>query len=210
MIIQSVNVGAATAVPWGSLKRSAIDKRPVDRPTQIKTLGLRGDEIADLVFHGGPDKAVYAFAREDLDEWSASCGTLFGPGTFGENLTTSGIDLNEVRIGDRWRVGTALIEAACVRIPCSVFQGFVGQDRWVKRFTERGRPGVYFRVIEEGVVSAGDPIAVVERRAHDLTIGYLFRARTTDRSLLPHLLAEPRISEATRKAVQSYESAVQF
>lgn len=206
MIVESVNVGRIVDVPWGSLRRSAIDKRPVSGPVEVGTLGVAGDEIADLTFHGGPDKAVYAFAREDLDEWSAVCGRTFAPGSFGENLTTSGIDLNEVRIGERWQIGTAVLEAACVRIPCSVFQGFVGQERWVKRFTQRGRPGAYFRVIEEGAMRANDPISVVEHRAHDLTIGYLFRARTTDRSLLSELQSEPRISAVTRKAVESYVS----
>lgn len=204
MIVESVNVGSTVEVPWGSLKRSAIDKRPVAGPVRVHCLGLGGDEIADLIHHGGVDKAVYAFAAEDLEEWSVVTGREFVPGQFGENLTTRGVDLFEVRIGERWRIGTAVLEAACVRIPCSVFQGFVDQLHWVRRFTERGRPGVYFRVITEGEIEAGDEITVVEERPHDLTIGYLFRAMTTDRSLLPPLLAEPRISAKVRKVTEQY------
>lgn len=203
-MVESVNVGPAVDVPWGSLKRSAIDKRPAAGPVRVHALGLGGDEIADLKHHGGIDKAVYAFAAEDLEEWSVATGREFVPGQFGENLTTTGIDLNEVRVGERWRIGSAVLEASCVRIPCSVFQGFVDQPQWVRRFTERGRPGAYFRVIAEGEVEAGDGVTVVEERSHDLTIGYLFRAMTTERHLLPGLLEEARISASARKVTKQY------
>jgi MOSC domain-containing protein YiiM len=120
-------------------------------------------------------------------------GRPLRPGQFGENLTTSGIDLNEARAGDRWRVGGALLEIAGVRIPCSVFQGFLGEPRWVKRFMLARMPGPYLRVLEEGAVAAGDTIEVVERRDHDVTVQLMFRALTTERTLVPMLAAEPRI-----------------
>jgi len=191
--VVSVNVGAVVDVPWGALRRSAIDKRPVDRPVLVRTLGVDGDEIGDLVNHGGPDQAVYAYAAEDLDAWSNETGRRFVPGQFGENLTTSGIDLNTVHAGDRWRVGGALLEVAGIRIPCSVFQGFVDEERWVRRFTAARRPGPYLRVLEEGLVSAGDTIELVEERDHEITVEFLFRALTTERALLPRLAAETRI-----------------
>lgn len=209
-MVESVNVGPAVDVPWGSLRRSAIDKRPAAGPVRVHALGLGGDEIADLKHHGGIDKAVYAFAAEDREEWSVATGREFVPGQFGENLTTRGIDLNEVRVGERWRIGTAVLEASCVRIPCSVFQGFVDQPQWVRRFTERGRPGVYLRVITPGEVTSGDSITVVEERPHDLTIGYLFRAMTTQRHLSPRLLEEPRISAYARKVTEQYMSYAQI
>lgn len=196
--VESVNAGRVRAVPWGSLKRSAIDKRPVDGPVRVRTLGLRPDEIADDVHHGGADQAVYAFATEDLAWWSNQIGTSIAPGGFGENLTTRGIAVNDARIGDRWRIGTTMLEVASVRIPCSVFAGFIDQPRWVRRFTEVGRPGPYLRVLEEGTITAGDPIEVVERRDHDITVGMMFRALTTERSLLPRLLEEPRVPQGAR------------
>jgi MOSC domain-containing protein YiiM len=191
--VESVNVGRTVDVPWGKLGRSAIDKRPVDGPVHVHAGGLDGDQIADQVFHGGPDQAVYAYAAEDLRTWSDELGRTLRPGQFGENLTTSGLDLNDARAGDRWRVGGALLEIAGVRIPCSVFQGFLDEPRWVRRFMLGRRPGPYLRVLEEGPVAAGDAIEVVERREHDITVELLFRALTTERELVPQLAAEPRI-----------------
>lgn len=193
-VVESVNVGPAVDVPWGKYKWSAIDKRPVDGPVHVDALGVGGDEIGDLVNHGGPDQAVYAYAAEDLEFWSDDMGREVRPGEFGENLTTRGIDLTNTHAGDRWRVGGALLEVAGVRIPCSVFQGFVGETQWVKRFTIAGRPGPYFRVLEAGPVAAGDTVEIVERRDHEITMEFLFRALTTERALVPRLAAEPRIA----------------
>lgn len=192
--VVSVNVGRTVDVPWGKLKRSAIDKRPVTGAVGVHRLGLEGDEIADQVNHAGPDQAVYAYAVEDLDTWAAEAGRTFRHGEFGENLTTRGIDLTNARAGDRWRVGSTLLEIAGVRIPCSVFQGFVDEKQWVKRFTLARMPGPYFRVLEEGSVQAGDEIEVVEQRDHEITMEFLFRALTTERQLVPRLAAEPRIA----------------
>lgn len=202
--VESVNVGKARPVPWGSLKHSAIDKRSVDGPVRVVPLGLETDEIADQRHHGGPDKAVYAFAGEDLDSWSVEFDRALPPGGFGENLTTRGIDLNDVRVGDRWQIGSVLLEAAGVRIPCSVFAGFVDQPRWVRRFTENGRPGIYFRVLEPGHLRAGDAIHVVDKRSHSVTIGLMFRALTTEQTLLPRLLDEPRVAYEARQRAERY------
>ena len=196
--VVSVNVGPVRDVPWGSLKRSGIDKRPVEGPVHVRTLGLERDEIADLEHHGGPDKAVYAYAVEDLAAWAAEMGRTPRHGEFGENLTTSGLDVQDARLGERWAVGSVLLEVCDVRIPCSVFQGFVDQPRWVRRFTERGVPGAYLRVLREGVVQVGDEVRVVERRDHGLTVGHTFRALTTERHLLPSLAGEPRASADIR------------
>ena len=203
-VVESVNTGATYPVPWGSLKRSAIDKRPVDGPVRVLPLGLESDEIADLKHHGGVDQAVYAFAAEDLRTWEDDLGRTIAPGGFGENLTTRGIDLNEVRLGERWRIGTALLEVSTVRIPCSVFAGFVDQPRWVRRFTEHGRPGAYLRVIEEGSIEAGDVIEIAEKRSHSVTIGLIFRALTTEHTLLPRLLYEPRVARKARDRAERY------
>ena len=191
--MESVNVGRTVDVPWGKLRRSAIDKRPVAGRVHVHPLGVGDDEVADQVNHAGPDQAVYAYAAEDLQAWTDVLGRPLAAGQFGENLTTSGIDLNAARAGDRWRVGGALLEIAGVRIPCSVFQGFLDEPRWVKRFTQGRMPGPYLRVLEEGAVTAGDAIEVVERREHDITVQLLFRALTTERALIPRLADEPRI-----------------
>lgn len=205
--VASVNVGPTRDVPWGTLKRSAIDKRPVDGSVAIGPLGLEGDEIADTVHHGGVDQAVYVYAAEDLQAWAEELGRELVPGQFGENLTTTGLDVQDSRLGERWRVGTAVLEVCDVRIPCSVFQGFLDEPQWVRRFVARGVPGAYLRVVEPGTVAAGDRVEVLERRPHDLTVAVAFRAQTMERHLLPDLLAEPRISTKIRRRAQGRQRA---
>jgi MOSC domain-containing protein YiiM len=197
----SVNVGRVVDVPWGTLRRSAIDKRPVDGPVRVHRLGLEGDEVADTKHHGGLDQAVYAYAAEDLEGWAQEAGRPFPPGQFGENLTTRGLDVQQARLGERWAVGSVVLEVCDVRIPCSVFQGFVDEARWVRRFAERGVVGAYLRVVQEGVLQVGDEVRVVETRDHGLTVGATFRALTTERHRLPSFQAEPRISAKIARQV---------
>ncbi len=197
MKLLSVNVGQPRANPWKEMKLTGIDKRPVDGPVMVTRprakglgmVGLAGDRVYDVRNHGGPDQAVYAYAREDLDFWAAQLGRPLGNGVFGENLTTEGIDVNSALIGERWRVGPEVIlEACCPRIPCGTFQGWLAQAGWIKRFTQAVRPGSYLRVIEPGEIRAGDGVEVVSRPAHDVTVAVAFRALTLEPDLLPRLL----------------------
>ena len=198
MKLLSVNVGQPRPNPWKEMKQTGIDKRPVDGPVMVTRprakglgmVGLAGDRVYDVRNHGGPDQAVYAYAREDLDFWAAQLGRPLGNGVFGENLTTAGIDVNGALIGERWRIGPEVIlEASCPRIPCGTFQGWLAQAGWIKRFTQAARPGSYFRVIEPGEISAGDAVEVVYRPEHDVTVAVSFRALTLEPELLPRLLA---------------------
>jgi MOSC domain-containing protein YiiM len=208
--VQSVHTGLPKDEAWaGNLKRTAIAKRPLADPVFVARLGLEGDQVADTVHHGGPDKAVYAFAREDLDLWGERLGGRLPDGMFGENLTTVGLDVNEAAVGERWRVGGVLLEVSSVRIPCSVFQnwlGLAGHDAsgWIKRFTVEGRPGPYLRVIEEGYLRAGDPIVVESRPTHGITVSMMFRALTTERTLLPDLLPAEALPEDVRRRAEHY------
>lgn len=202
--LEAVSIGTTRPTGHGTLKRTAIDKRPAAGPVRVGQLGVDGDEIADLKHHGGVDQAVYAFAREDYAHWEAELGRPLAAGSFGENLTTVGLDVQGARIGDRWQVGGCLLEVTDVRIPCAVFAGFVDEPHWVRRFTEHGVPGAYLRVIEPGEVAAGDEITVAESRPHDLTIGYAFRAATTQPELLPALASEDRLGRELRSRVEKY------
>jgi len=202
--VEAVNAGRITPSRFGTLGRTAIDKQPMTGPVRIEALGVAGDEIADLLHHGGTDQAVYAFAREDYAYWEAELGRPLAAGAFGENLTTVGLDVQGAHIGERWQVGTCLLEVTDVRIPCSVFAGFVDVPDWVRRFTEHGVPGAYLRVIEPGEVGAGDAIDVTQTRAHDLTVGYAFRAATTEPVLLSALAAEERLGRNLRRRVDRY------
>lgn len=201
-VLLSANVGAAKDISWrGHDEHTAIDKRPVAGPVAVHRLGLADDVQADTKHHGGPEQAVYAYAVEDLAIWAERLERPLPPGSFGENLTLSGLDVTETRIGERWRIGTVLFEVGDVRIPCVTFQTWLRQPAWVRRFTAEGRPGAYLRVLEEGTLRAGDVVEVVERRDHDVTVGLMFRALTIERALLPRLLDEPRVrAEALAQA----------
>ncbi|MGC5343336.1 MOSC domain-containing protein [Streptomyces sp. DT171] len=200
MKVLTVNVGRAQAVghtnaPGG---RTGIDKRPADGPVRVAEpgpegvggSGLAGDAVCDLRFHGGTHQAVYVFAREELDFWERELGRPLANGTFGENLTTSGLDVSGARIGERWRIGRDLVlEVTSGRIPCRTFAGHLDEPGWMKRFTGRAAPGAYLRVVTPGEIRAGDPIEVVRRPEHEVTVALQFRAVTTERALLPRLLA---------------------
>jgi len=193
----SLNVGAPRPNPWKGRTVTGIDKRPVDGlvavtrpgPKGTGAVGLAGDHAHDVKHHGGADQAVYAYAREDLDTWQEQLGRpLHNGSSFGENLTTVGVDVNGALIGERWRIGTdVLLEVSCPRIPCATFQGWLDEPGWLERFIRARRPGAYLRVIGEGSVRAGDPIEVVARPEHDVTIALAFRAFTMESDLLPRL-----------------------
>ena len=203
-ILEAINTGTARPGSYGVLKRTAIDKRPVEGTVYIGPLGVAGDEVADLKHHGGPDQAVYAFAREDYTHWEAELGRPLAAGAFGENRTTVGLDVQGARIGERWQVGGCLLEVSDVRIPCATFAGFLDEPDWVRRFTANGVPGAYLRVIEPGIVRAGDSITVAETRPHELTVGYSFRAATSEPELLPRLADEERLGRSLRGRVAKY------
>ncbi|GHB44239.1 sulfurase [Streptomyces viridiviolaceus] len=222
MKLLSVNLGRPKAVPYTDHPEgvTGIDKQPADGPVRVTApgpkgvgaSGLAGDTVCDTRHHGGTDQAVYAVAREDLDDWERELGRPLVNGAFGENLTTTGLDVCGARIGERWRVGPDLVlEVTSGRIPCRTFQGHLGEKRWVKRFTEKGAPGAYLRVIEPGEIRAGDAVEIVHRPGHEVTVALQFRAVTTERELLPRLLEagdalHPDALAAARKYVAAREA----
>lgn len=184
---------------------TGIDKQPVDHAVPVTTpgpkgtgaVGLAGDRAGDTRHHGGADQALYAYAREDLDTWQQLLGRpLHNGSSFGENLTTVGVDVNGALIGERWRIGTdVLVEVTCPRIPCVTFQGWLDEPGWLLRFIEARRPGAYLRILDEGSIRAGDDIAVVSRPQHDVTVALAFRALTTERHLLSRLAVAEALPE---------------
>ena len=188
----SVNTGRGRQAGWaGRIGRTAIDKRPRSGPVTIGRLGADGDQQVDKGHHGGPEQAVYAYAREDLDWWAGQLGLELRSGVFGENITSAGLDISGAVIGETWRLGSALVQIASVRVPCGTFAGWMGQRGWVKRFASAARPGAYLRVLEEGVAAAGDPIEVLSRPPDSVTVAGALRAFYGDAELMRRLLDAP-------------------
>ena len=194
MRVVSVNAGRSELMRIGTRTvATGIRKGPVERG-HVGALGLAGDVVADVENHGGLDQALYLYSSEDYAFWAGALGGTPQPGTFGENLTLSSFGAEPVRIGDRFRVGEALLEVTAARIPCSVFATRMGELDWVKRFADARRPGLYVRVLEPGEVAAGDP---VERLAggngHPTVIELMdvWYDKAPDPKLLERLLASP-------------------
>jgi MOSC domain-containing protein YiiM len=197
---------------------TGIDKLPVTEAVLVRGpgpmrgglgSGLVGDTIGNQNLHGGDDQAVYAYAREDLDAWEVELPRRLTNGMFGENLTTSGIDVTGARIGERWSIGTdgLLLEVSAPRTPCRTFVAFLHVSNWIKTFTLAGKPGAYLRVIAPGKVRAGDAITVDYRPDHDVTIGLVFRARMSEPELIPRLLEadalSPELKDFARRRIAS-------
>ena len=195
--VLSINVAAVIHEgAWtGSEGRTGIDKRSVDGLVKIANDAVAGDSVVDRKHHGGYDKAVYAYAREDADWWEGEIGRSISNGAFGENLTTSGIEVNGAVIGERWQIGTAVLEISEPRIPCRVFAGFWDRPTLIKDFTAAKRSGAYMRIIQEGEISAGDEITVLSRPEHGMTIRDLFDAKAGERGKIEQLKQVTQLSE---------------
>lgn len=216
--VLSVNVARVRVNPDAPSRSTGIDKAAVPDRVAVRApgpmrgglgSGLVGDTIGHTKLHGGDDQAVYAYAREDLDEWETQLSRPLTNGMFGENLTTTNVDVTQARIGERWRVGTdgLLLEVSAPRTPCRTFAAFLQIDRWMKTFTAASKPGAYLRVISPGTVGAGDEIFVEYRPDHDVTVELAFRARMSDSSLLPQLLAADALSAELKAYVRRRLSA---
>lgn len=204
------------AVP-GRVGVTAIDKRPVEGPVQVREYGLHGDVQADRKHHGGVWKAVYLLSDSDVEQWEPEFGGPIPPGYFGENLRVTGIDTARLQIGTVLEVAAAgasggdagapglRMEVTTPRIPCQTFAHRVGKPRWVRRFTEGGRPGAYARVLAPGPVGAGDEIRVVSVPTHGVTIGRVLSGVDDDE--VSRLLAEYDLSELAPSLVRKLDPA---
>ncbi|KAA2266096.1 MOSC domain-containing protein [Solihabitans fulvus] len=187
--VESVNVAVVRNDAWtGRMGRSGIDKHPVVGEIMLGEQGVQGDTIVDLEMHGGPFRAVYAYSREDLEFWSAELGRDLMPGNAGENLTLFGVDCNHAVIGERWRVGNAVLRVTGPRTPCRVLAGYWGVPRLVKRFSEVARHGAYLAVEEPGPVQAGDPVELLDRPEHGVRVSQQFAFRAGGRRDLTSVL----------------------
>jgi MOSC domain-containing protein YiiM len=208
--VLTVNLAHPRPNPDKGLLLTGIDKRPTDDAVAVRApgamhgglgSGLVGDVIGNTEVHGGDDQAVYAYAREDLDTWQLELDRDFGDGMFGENLTTKGLDVTDARIGERWQIGSEglVLEVSRPRVPCRTFAAWLAIQGWIKTFTKAAVPGAYLRVVTPGTLRAGDPIVVVDRPDHNVTVGLVFRALTLEPELLPRLLEADALPEEIKQ-----------
>lgn len=215
----SVNLARVRPNPHKSdVTTTGIDKVPTSDSVLVRApgtkidglgSGLVGDMVCDRSHHGGDTQAVYAYAREDLDHWESVLGRTLQGGVFGENLTTTGLDVNGAVIGERWRIGDELELAVTVpRIPCGTFRGWIAERGWLRTFTLAAMPGAYLSVVNPGEVRSGDPITVTHRPTHAVTIAQVFRALTLEPDLLPSILAADELPEEARQRARAFPHVV--
>lgn len=196
-LVHTVNVGERKIIgerrgrPWWS----GIDKRAVEGRRTVADDHVVGDAVVDLTVHGGTDKAVYAYATEDTLWWEAVLGRDLWPGAFGENLTLQGVDCTNSVIGDRLRIGSMVLEISQPRVPCATLAKHLGDPTMVRRFAHARRPGIYFRIVEPGDVGAGDPVELVSRPEHGVTVELVNEAVLHDHSLAARALEAPELAE---------------
>ena len=203
--VLSVSVGAIREFEFsGRPAKSAIWKSPAAGRISAEGVNLDGDDQSDRKAHGGPDKAVYAYAVEDARWWELKIGRSFAYGEFGENLTTEGIEVNDALVGERWEIRTTVLEVSEPRIPCWRLGVRMKDPIFPRRFAEAMRPGAYLRIVVEGSVGAGDEIRVAERPSHELTIQDVSRIYTRDRDEVERLLAVPQMSGSWRRWAKDF------
>jgi MOSC domain-containing protein YiiM len=197
--VVSVNVSGVQVVPHHDREvATGIFKVPVPGRVRVRGVNLEGDDQADRRVHGGPDRAAYAYASEDLDWWAAELGRPVPPGSMGENLTLHGVDVTGAAIGERWRIGSTVFEVTSPRVPCFKLGIRIGEPRFPARFSLARRPGAYLRIIQEGDVAAGDRVEPVERPTHGVTVALVADAYHLDHALAARLLDAPALAEGWR------------
>jgi MOSC domain-containing protein YiiM len=175
--VLSVNVGSVREIEWrGRRVTTGIWKHAVSGRIALRGVNFLGDDQADRTVHGGPDKAVYAYAREDYDFWRDHERIETSPGLFGENLTTEGLDLSRALVGERWTVGSTVLEVAQPRLPCFKLGIRLGDSHFPKRFLAASRMGAYLRIVREGDVGVNDPVLVTNRPDHEVTLRFMVEA----------------------------------
>jgi len=176
MQLISINIGKAQQQQRKDyIETTGIYKMPMDGAVEIKSLGIEDDAICDTKHHGGPDQALYVYGGADYAWWSNELGKEIAPGTFGDNLTISGLESAQFNVGDYLHIGEITLQVTSPRIPCGTFAARMDDPQWVKKFRAAERPGLYCRVIKEGVVKAGDDVKVEKYTDETVSILQMYR-----------------------------------
>ena len=205
MKVLSINISATILEgDWLATEvQTGIDKRPISGAVRFENEQVHGDVIGDKSAHGGYDQAVYAYAREDADWWEQEIALTIENGRFGENLTTQGVDVSAAVIGERWRVGSVILEVSQPRIPCRTFAGFWKRPTLIKEFMAAGKPGTYLRIIQEGEITAGDEIEIIHLPSHGITIADVYAAKNGERSKVEEIALVKELSPQYQEWAQS-------
>ena len=176
MQVISINIGQERILQRkGRAERTGIFKLSIDQPVHVTRLGLENDVIVSKKHHGGPDQAVYIYGVPDYEWWARELGREMAPGTFGENLTISGLESAKFHIGDLLRIGEVTLQITAPRIPCGTFAARMQDPQWVKKFRQAERPGLYCRVLQEGWLQGGEPVTLESYRGKTLSILEMYR-----------------------------------
>ncbi len=198
--VVSVNVGTPRPVFWlGQTALTSIWKSPFIGKVAVLGVNVVGDDQDDRKVHGGRDKALYSFAVEDEAWWSETRARPVEPGTFGDNVTLSGIDVTNAVVGERWEIGSALFEVSQPRIPCWKLAARTGDAEFPEQFSDAGRPGAYLRIVSEGEIEAGDELNVVYRPAHGLTVVDVALIYHRDRDEFLRFLDVPELADVWKR-----------
>ena len=190
--VESVNVGTPRRMEWqGREFETSIWKTPVRQRVAVRGVNVDGDDQADRHVHGGDYKAVYAYGREDLDWWSRELGRKLEAGTFGENLTIGAMQVSSALVGERWKIGSTVLEVTQPRFPCFKLAARMGDAHFLRAFGAAGRPGAYLRIVEEGEIEAGDRVEVVHRPDHEITMRAMSHIYLEDHDSATRLLGLP-------------------
>lgn len=199
MSLVSINIARPGRVDLGNGPEiTAIAKRRVEGPVAVTRDGLDEDQVGDTKRHGGPDQAVYVYTTDDYRRWEGLLDRKLAPGTFGENLTVDGFSSQDLFVGDRLEVASVLLEVTAPRIPCGTFTRWMGESSsFLARFRNEMRPGVYCRVIEEGEISVGAPVTLLDgERTVPVTEMVQSWGKKIDPDILDRLLAAPIASRS--------------
>ena len=176
MKLLSINIGKERQQQRSDyVETTGIYKMPVDRPVEIKSLGIEGDAICDTKHRGGPDQALYIYGGADYAWWGQELGKELTPGTFGDNLTISDLESATFNVGDYIHIGEVTLQVTSPRIPCGTFATRMGDPQWVKKFRAAERPGLYVRVVKEGTIQAGDLVTVEKYTGETISIVQMYR-----------------------------------
>ena len=195
MKLTSVNIGQERSIPNAKASgKTGIYKLPINTSVRIANDGIPGDAICDTKHHGGPDQAIYIYGTADYQWWSEALGQELGPGTFGENLTISELESAHLSVGDRLQIGTVSLQVTSPRMPCVTLAARMGDTKFMDKFRQAERPGLYCRVLQDGQVQAGGPVRLERYTGETVTILEMFRdyyQASLDEARLRRYLAAP-------------------